>query len=145
LGQRKVNDLNESSDSQQENNADAFDESVFYDYLVPKIEEVAEYLKSENPIELGKTYGGTQRSFGVGRLRIVEGIYHMIRLNENKVNMELGLKKIFNVLMDLMVAFEWNNMLHNSVEKIFVSTLESDSHVLKQKVNFRERKLFYLF
>ena len=31
-------------------------------------------------------------------------------------------------------AFEWNNMLHNQIEKIFVSTLESDSHVLKQKV-----------
>jgi len=132
---RVVNDLNESSDSQQENNSDQFDETVFYEHLVPKIDDIAEYLKSENQVEVGRTFGGgNQKAFGIGRLRTVEGIYHMIRLNENKVNMELGLKRVFNILMDLMVTYEWNNMLHNSIEKIFVSALESDSHVLKQKL-----------
>jgi len=33
-----------------------------------------------------------------------------------------------------MTTYEWNNMLHNTIEKIIISTLESDSHVLKQKV-----------
>jgi len=131
---KTVNDLNESSDSQQENNSDQFDETVFYEHLVPKIDDIAEYLKSENQVEVGRTYGGSQKAFGIGRLRTVEGIYHMIRLTENKINMELGLKRIFNVLMDLMITYEWNNMLHNSIEKIFASTLESDSHILKQKL-----------
>jgi len=100
LGQKRAtNDLNESSDSRDENNADQFDETVFYEHLVPKIDDIAEYLKSENPVQVGRTYGGSQKAFGVGRLRTVEGIYHMIRLNENKLNMELGLKKIFNILM----------------------------------------------
>lgn len=33
-----------------------------------------------------------------------------------------------------MRKYEWNNMLHNFIEKIFVFALESDSHVLKKAV-----------
>jgi len=34
----------------------------------------------------------------------------------------------------LLVKYEWNNILHNYVEKIFVTTLESDSHVIKKNL-----------
>jgi len=33
-----------------------------------------------------------------------------------------------------MLEYEWNNMLHNQIERIFVSTLEGDSQVLKKSV-----------
>jgi len=35
-----------------------------------------------------------------------------------------------------MVQYEWNNMLHNFVEKILVSTLESEFHDVRDKVIF---------
>lgn len=34
-----------------------------------------------------------------------------------------------------MTKHQWNNMLHNQIEKIFVTTIESDSHVLRKKVS----------
>ena len=33
-----------------------------------------------------------------------------------------------------MLKYEWNNILHNYVEKIFITTLESDSHIIKKSV-----------
>jgi len=33
--------------------------------------------------------------------------------------------------MNLMVKHEWNNILHNFIEKIFINSLESDSFKLK--------------
>jgi len=93
-------DLSEDSENNDEtNNTIDFDESLFYEFLVPKIGEIAEYLETENNKEIERTYGGAQRLFGVGKLRLVEAIFHMVKLNENKVSMEVGLKRIFGILL----------------------------------------------
>jgi len=35
----------------------------------------------------------------VGKLRLVESILYMVKLNVNKISMEVGLKKLFGVLL----------------------------------------------
>lgn len=80
------------------------------------------------------TYGGSQRPLGTARLKVVETIVLAIKLNVNKLAFEIGLKNILSILMDLMIQYEWNNLLHNLVEKAIISCLDGDCHVLKKRV-----------
>lgn len=95
---------------------------------------IAQTLQGQPDIERAQTYGAAQRPLGIARLRIVEMVLNIIRLNIHDVSLELANKGVFKALMDLMVQYEWNNMLHNFVEKILVSTLESEFHDVRDKV-----------
>jgi len=95
---------------------------------------IAQTLQGQPNTERAQTYGAAQRPLGIARLRIVEMVLNIIRLNIHDVSLELANKGVFKALMDLMVQYEWNNMLHNFVEKILVSTLESEFHDVRDKV-----------
>ncbi len=94
------NDLSENSDNNEEIVlCFEFDETLFYEHLVPKIGDIAEYFQEENNKEFERTYGGEARKpFGLGKLKLLEAIQSMIELNRNKISMEIGSKKLFSIL-----------------------------------------------
>ena len=61
--------------------------------------QLVEYLEKESDNQLTTTYGASLKPFGIGKLRIVESVLYMVQLNAHKVSFELGLKRIFQVLM----------------------------------------------
>jgi len=93
-----------------------------------------ESLKRKPEAERATTFGATQTPLGTTRLRLIELVASIFRLDVPKVSLEFANKDLFQTLMDLIVQYEWNNFLHNFVEKIFVSTLENESHELRKKV-----------
>mmetsp|Transcript_13769 Transcript_13769/g.11716 ORF Transcript_13769/g.11716 Transcript_13769/m.11716 type:complete len:438 (+) Transcript_13769:1077-2390(+) len=110
------------------------DDNLVFEYLANAIGDINDFLLEENKNQYETTYGLTTAPFGTSRLKLVEVLYYSVKLNVHKVCNELGLKNIYKTLMELMTKYPWNNMLHNLVEKIFVTTLESDSHILKKKL-----------
>jgi len=133
-------DHNVSHDDEDEPKKDDTkpEEEIDYNILNTSLASAAGYivqtLQGQSDIERATTYGGAQRPLGLMRLRIVEMVLNIIRLNVHDVSLELAKKGVFKALMDLMVQYEWNNMLHNFVEKILVSTLESEFHDVRDKL-----------
>jgi hypothetical protein len=74
-------------------------EKLFIEFVAGSIGEMVEFLEGENPDEIKTTYGNTHKPFGLGKLKILESILFMVKLNVHKVSFELGLKKIFQALM----------------------------------------------
>lgn len=72
---------------------------MLFDYLASEMGQLVEYLEKDSDNQVMTTYGATLKPFGIGKLRMVESILYMIKLNVHKVSFELGLKKIFKVLM----------------------------------------------
>mmetsp|Transcript_1786 Transcript_1786/g.1669 ORF Transcript_1786/g.1669 Transcript_1786/m.1669 type:complete len:156 (+) Transcript_1786:142-609(+) len=70
----------------------------------------------------------------------MEAIYLSIKLNIKKIIDELIKHKIFETMMRLMVDYEWNNLLHNQIEKIFSATIEGDNNKLRMSL-MKDRKL----
>jgi len=77
----------------------SINEKLFIEYVAGSIGEMVEFLEGEDASEIKTTYGNTHKPFGIGKLKILESILYMVKLNVHKVSFELGLKKIFQVLM----------------------------------------------
>lgn len=82
-----------------------FDENILFDYLASEMGQLVEYLEKESENQVTTTYGAALKPFGIGKLRIVESVLYMVKLNVHKVSFELGLKKIFQVLMVSIVMW----------------------------------------
>lgn len=130
-GNKGTGDANDSSEAIEEVLTGSDEENYLYDCLEAKIGDINEYLHGNQSDEVDTTFGSNQKPFGTTRLKLVETLLLCIKLKVNKIAIEIRLKKIYNTLMELMVKYEWNNMLHNLIEKIFITTLEGDSHILK--------------
>jgi len=103
--QSKNASKNPSGDNDESENADNVitgseaDDNLLYDYLTSKIGEIAEFLQENKNAELNTTYGKPQKPFGTVRLKLVETILYAIKLNVNKISIEISLKNIFKILM----------------------------------------------
>lgn len=110
------------------------DEELFYEYLANNIQDFVSILHNEPKNTIQTTYGLTVKPLGLTRLRITEIIGSAIKLNNTLVNDKLAETDVYSTLMELMVKFEWNNILHNIIERIFMSTLEGNVSSLRKNV-----------
>eukprot|EP00600_Ochromonadales_sp_CCMP1393_P004849 CAMPEP_0174967212 /NCGR_PEP_ID=MMETSP0004_2-20121128/7459_1 /TAXON_ID=420556 /ORGANISM="Ochromonas sp., Strain CCMP1393" /LENGTH=1048 /DNA_ID=CAMNT_0016216321 /DNA_START=14 /DNA_END=3160 /DNA_ORIENTATION=- len=101
--------------------------------LVPFIEKIntalRRYLSDDDPPCLavrnqGKTLTGRLGHRGLQIVKLVESI---VRLGDSSVDAVLCTSGTFKICLDLYFKFENNSFLHLSVQRIFITILESDS------------------
>lgn len=131
------------------------EDQPFFAWLANNIGTIIDYIDGTKELHaesLNTQYGKTIKPFGTTRLKLVELLSFLIKLNNAKIDQVIAEKQTFTKLMvpnwlyeflislfsslqSLMKQYEWNSMLHNFIERIFVFALESDSEVLKKAVN----------
>ena len=65
--------------------------------------------------------------FGQRNLKLLCSLTTIVTNNVTKIADLLKRSSCFAILMDLIVKYEWNNMVHNEIEKIFKVCMECDS------------------
>jgi hypothetical protein len=137
-----------ASDSQDENKESLeiteTESNKFLKKITDSIRDISGYLDEETGTEYTASFGGRIQPLGTTKLKLIEILLYAIKLNNVKINREIALQKVYQRLMKLLMKYEWNNILHNFVEKIFITTLEGDSHVLK-KALLHESELMKFF
>jgi len=101
--------------------------------IARNIGSFAQILSTKSSQEGVKTAFGTNaRLLGSGRLRMIELIDRILKMNSRRVMQRVCETGIVRIITDLFLEFEWNNMLHHAYER-FVNTLlmRNDSGLLK--------------
>jgi len=126
----------DSDSEKKEGDAQApeIDYSHLHSSLASSAGLLVDILKGETDLQRATTYGAPHKPLGTTRLRVVEMVFNMIRLGAHEISLALAEKGVFKALMDLMVQYEWNNMLLNFVQKILVSVLESKFQDVRDKL-----------
>lgn len=77
------------------------------------------------------------KPLGSTRLKLIELTSLAIKLNKSAVIEKIISSNLFGTILSLFCTYEWNNMLHNQVEKILnMVLLESQYLSLKKHVIF---------
>jgi len=101
--------------------------------IARNIGSFAQILSTKSSQEGVKTAFGTNaRLLGSGRLRMIELIDRILKMNSRRVMQRVCETGLVRIITDLFLEFEWNNMLHHAYER-FVNTLlmRNDSGLLK--------------
>lgn len=114
-------------------------------YLVDNLSKFAGYLDMDTTKNLTVSYGNAVTPLGTARLRIVDIVANAARLNNTAINKEICGNYMFSQFMTLMTKFEWNNILHNIIEKLFTSLIEGPPSVLRHHVHYIKSILFKAF
>jgi len=76
----------------------------------------------------------------VGKLKLVELFVNLLKCKNQKLYMVLRQYNFFNIILELMVRFEWNNILHILIEKIIINALDTESDTIKSAL-FEDAKI----
>lgn len=105
--------------------------------LIPK-------LKARNCEEIPTSFGLKIVPFGLGRLKILELILLALKIPSSySFLILLKEQNIFSIILELLRIYEWNSFLHQIIEKIIFTSLETDELFLHESL-FVENKLLYL-
>ncbi|KAL4471108.1 hypothetical protein ABPG72_006489 [Tetrahymena utriculariae] len=64
------------------------------------------------------SYGAEIVPFGIGKLKVVDLISHIFKSENKELISQLAQNGCFKILLELMIEYPWNNLLHVLVEKI---------------------------
>jgi SIT4 phosphatase-associated protein len=106
-------------------------------YLADNLSKFAAYLDMDTNRVLSVSYGNPTMPLGTARLRIVDIVANAAKLNNTRINQEICGNFMFSQFMTLVTKFEWNNILHNIIEKLFTSLIEGPPGTLRHHVFFK--------
>lgn len=72
--------------------------------------------------------------FGGAKLKLIELLIIALKTGNQKIHAKLAQAGFVETLLELFLRFEWNNMLHNQVEKVLTFIIEGNSEELKVTV-----------
>jgi len=67
---------------------------------------------------------------------LIELLIIALKTGNQKIHAKLAQAGFVETLLELFLRFEWNNMLHNQVEKVLTFIIEGNSEELKVTVNY---------
>lgn len=107
--------------------------------MLDNFEHINNYLKgTSSDVKKTKTqFGGEVQPFGSARLKILELVIISMKANNRKIYAKIAEIGLLETLLGLIVKYEWNNMIHNQVEKVLTLILDGASEELK--VNLFEK------
>lgn len=92
-------------------------EKLFVTYLPLFIEFVGSTPNGEAHIT---SYGAEIIPFGIGKLKLVDLFGHIFKSENAELITLMAKSNIFAMLLNLMIIFPWNNLLHIQIEKIIL-------------------------
>ena len=104
--------------------------------MTQSIRKISEYLNSGNSVpklELDTTYDAKIVPLGHFRLRIVELVYHLLKLKSKAISDALLESDLFSKISVLVETFPWNNFLQLKVIALYEEIFENGSAEFKQQ------------
>lgn len=108
--------------------------------FIKNLESIVRYIAETSGNSFTSQYGANVVPFGSARLKLVELIIIAMKANNQKIYDKLFEYGFFEGLLKLFVKYEWNNILHNQVEKVLTIILDSRADDLKARL-FEQSKL----
>lgn len=99
---------NNSESDEEKTNSSA--DTVIIECLVLHIQPIQKAL-ADQPDEMRISFGETFRPLGMLRLRLIELLTQIIKVNQPQIMGEVFKSMIVGSLMDLVVVHPWNNFL----------------------------------
>ena len=103
--------------------------------MANSVRRIADYLNSSNSVpkaEIETTYDAKIVPLGHFRLRIVELVYHLVKLNRKTINDALLETDLLSKISDLVESYPWNNFLQLKVISLYEEIFENGSAEFKQ-------------
>lgn len=103
-----------------------------------KISVLLDVVKKDlNIDEFNTSFGETLKPFGVGRIKVMEVICTLVKIQKPQINQALAESQLFKILLELFSKYPYNNILHNLIDKIISATLTNGDKNLIEKL-FKE-------
>jgi hypothetical protein len=104
--------------------------------MLDNFEHINNYLKgTSSDVRKTKTqFGGEVLPFGSARLKILELVIISMKANNRKIYTKIAEIGLLETLLGLIVKYEWNNMIHNQVEKVLTLILDGTCDELKSNL-----------
>lgn len=102
--------------------------AAFLENIKSIIEYIATPASSE---EIETQFGSKIIPFGAAKLKFLELLIISMKANNKDIYNKLVEHGFFESLLDLIVRYEWNNMLHSQIEKIITFVIDGNNEDLK--------------
>lgn len=99
------------------------------------VAKISDYLNSGNSIpqsEIDTSYDAKIIPLGHFRLRVVELVYHLIKLNKKPIHDAILESELLPKISTLLENYPWNNFLQLKVIALYEEILENGSAEFKQ-------------
>lgn len=108
------------------------------------LESIIQYICNTSGNTFVSQFGAEVVPFGSARLKLIELIIIALKANNKNIYTKLIEYQFLEGLLSLFVKYEWNNMLHNQIEKIIGIILDSNYDELKTTLFVRIKLLDFL-
>ncbi|KRX06490.1 hypothetical protein PPERSA_05103 [Pseudocohnilembus persalinus] len=127
--------LNKSDNNKDEGQVNCDESNKYQIYLeifAKKLPQLLEALEREpeTPVLQHTQFGEQIKAFGTGRTKIIEVFANLLKCKSVEVQNALQEIQFYKVVFQYMVEYDWNNLLHIQIQKIFENTLETESYDL---------------
>jgi len=99
--------------------------------LIENIPNIISYLAESQGSSITNQYGANIVPFGAAKLKLIELLIIALKANNKKIEAKLANSGFIETLLELFLRFEFNNMLHNQVEKVVSFVIEGNSEDLR--------------
>jgi len=109
--------------------------------VLSKIVDLVKILKNPKKIEsLTTTFGHLDPPLGEHRLKIIEFVVQLYRINSSDVEAVLLESDFISIILDLVLTYEFHNLLHNLFLSLITFILAGESIALKKSL-FEDNKI----
>lgn len=105
------------------------------------LDEIIKFIGNSSGEPVTGQYGSETIPFGSARLKALELIIIAMKANNSNIYKKLVEYQFLETLLRIFVKHNWNNMLHNQVEKILSHIIEGNCEELKTAL-YENAKLF---
>jgi hypothetical protein len=88
-------------------------------------------------------FGSHVRPLGSGKLRVIDIVDRVIRLDCKKINKRIHDEGLISIILGLFKEYSWNNLLHTVVTRLVANILDRSDSILNQAL-FVQAKLLEL-
>jgi len=99
--------------------------------FVENLEQIIKFIGNSSEQTIPGQHGAQAVPFGSARLKVLELIIIAMKANNDNIYNKLIEFNFFETLKNILIRHDWNNLLHNQVEKIFTHIIESGTDDLK--------------
>jgi serine/threonine-protein phosphatase 6 regulatory subunit 3 len=107
------------------------DDTPIVSAMIENMSSIIHYIANTQGASITNQHGASVVPLGAGRLKLIELLTIAIKSNNRALQAKLAQCEFMETLLELFLRFEWNNMLHNQVEKIIMLVLDGDCDEMK--------------
>lgn len=124
-------EMNDDYASNSQQGTELKDDLPLVGALIENIPSIISYLAESQGSSITNQYGANIIPFGAAKLKLIELLIIALKANNKSIQAKLAQSGFIETLLELFLRFEFNNMLHNQVEKVIAFVIEGNYEDLR--------------